>query len=203
MISKQGDRLYAAITTEISSHLTEDLNTKVIPLLIASNAKSTSNNIPNFLKVISDVFKDHSTCMIMIRDILMYMDRTHLKGNDKPLIYDLGLHLFRDVILNPISYPVQDIIIQTLLVQIRNERLGNQIDQTILKIIGTLFTTISNGYQEKSNIYDGVFLPLFLESTRHFYSEESILMMQDLDPIDYLIKVIKLICKQLIIIRLI
>lgn len=34
--------------------------------------------------------------MVMIRDILMYMDRVYVKQNDFDNVYNLGLIIFRD-----------------------------------------------------------------------------------------------------------
>lgn len=36
--------------------------------------------------------------MVMIRDILMYMDRVYVQQNDVDNVYNLGLIIFRDLV---------------------------------------------------------------------------------------------------------
>lgn len=38
--------------------------------------------------------------MVMIRDILMYMDRVYVQQNDVDNVYNLGLIFFRDQVFN-------------------------------------------------------------------------------------------------------
>lgn len=38
--------------------------------------------------------------MVMIRDILMYMDRVYVQQNDVPNVYNLGLTAFKDQVSN-------------------------------------------------------------------------------------------------------
>ena len=42
---------------------------------------------------------EHARSMTMIRDILMYMDRIYVPPNELEPVYDLGLSLWRDVVL--------------------------------------------------------------------------------------------------------
>lgn len=44
-------------------------------------------------------WNDHQTSMVMIRDILMYMDRVYVQQNDVDNVYNLGLSIFRDQVL--------------------------------------------------------------------------------------------------------
>lgn len=41
-------------------------------------------------------WNDHQTSMVMIRDILMYMDRVYVQQNEVDNVYNLGLIIFRD-----------------------------------------------------------------------------------------------------------
>jgi cullin 3 len=44
-------------------------------------------------------WNDHQTSMVMIRDILMYMDRVYVQQNDVDNVYNLGLSIYRDQVL--------------------------------------------------------------------------------------------------------
>ncbi len=60
----------------------------------------------------------HKISMLMIRDILMYMDRVYVphKGDCEP-VYDVGLVLFRD---NVARHPrIREHLLKTLLEEVR------------------------------------------------------------------------------------
>ena len=50
----------------------------------------------NFLQTLNHAWNDHQTSMVMIRDILMYMDRVYVQQNNVENVYNLGLIIFRD-----------------------------------------------------------------------------------------------------------
>lgn len=50
----------------------------------------------NFLHILNQAWSDHQTSMVMIRDILMYMDRVYVQQNNVDNVYNLGLIIFRD-----------------------------------------------------------------------------------------------------------
>lgn len=54
----------------------------------------------NFLMTLNQAWNDHQTSMVMIRDILMYMDRVYVQQNDVDNVYNLGLIIFRDQVRN-------------------------------------------------------------------------------------------------------
>ena len=47
---------------------------------------------------LSAAWGEHQQTMMMVRDILMYMDRTYVTQQRKVAIYDAGLLIFRDSI---------------------------------------------------------------------------------------------------------
>jgi len=65
--------------------------------------------------------------MVMIRDILMYMDRVYVTQYKLEHIYNLGLILFRD---NVVRYsPIREHLRQILLDMIAKERRGELIEK--------------------------------------------------------------------------
>ncbi len=59
----------------------------------------------NFLQTLNAAWNDHQTSMVMIRDILMYMDRVYVQQNNCENVYNLGLVIFRDkVVRSAISH---------------------------------------------------------------------------------------------------
>ena len=53
----------------------------------------------NFLQTLNAAWNDHQTSMVMIRDILMYMDRVYVQQNTCENVYNLGLVIFRDKVV--------------------------------------------------------------------------------------------------------
>ena len=58
----------------------------------------------NFLHILNGLWNDHQTSMVMIRDILMYMDRVYVHQNNVDNVYNLGLIIFRDKVCSDLIY---------------------------------------------------------------------------------------------------
>jgi cullin 3 len=81
----------------------------------------------NFLATLNAAWNDHRTAMIMIRDILMYMDRVYVSGQKLEPVYNLGVILFRD---NVVRYPpIRDQLRQTISDMVTKERRGELIEK--------------------------------------------------------------------------
>lgn len=81
----------------------------------------------NFLHDLIHYWDEHTVAMVMIRDIVMYLDRVYVtQRRDLETVHALGLQLFRDYVLN-----VQDInahLRATMLSLIALERKKEAID---------------------------------------------------------------------------
>ena len=84
VLHKQGEKLYNGMKEVVSDHLVSKVRQDILASL---------HN--NFLHEINLAWIDHQFSMIMIRDILMYMDRVYVKQNNLVNVYDQGLILFR------------------------------------------------------------------------------------------------------------
>ena len=78
VLHKNGDKLYNGVREIITQRLEEVVISQVVPAFPLSGASSSQTSPngadgANFLKVLKTVWEDHTTCMLMIRDILMYM----------------------------------------------------------------------------------------------------------------------------------
>ena len=69
-------------------------------------------------------WREHQKSMSMIRDILMYMDRISRAHNSLEPVYDLGLSLWRDVVLQDeaINARVRDFLLSAIDAERRGER---------------------------------------------------------------------------------
>ena len=64
VLNKYGEKLYTGLKEVVTEHLI---------LKVRKDVLQSLNN--NFLSVLNQSWNDHQTAMVMIRDILMYMDR--------------------------------------------------------------------------------------------------------------------------------
>jgi len=88
VLHKYGERLYTGLKEVVTQHLENKVREDVL--------RSLHNN---FLQTLNLAWNDHQTSMVMIRDILMYMDRVYVQQNDVDNVYNLGLIIFRDQVI--------------------------------------------------------------------------------------------------------
>ncbi|KAG7505590.1 cullin-3-like isoform X1 [Solea senegalensis] len=71
VVQHHGEKLYTGLRGVITGHL------------VLKAEKDVLNSMKNnFLQTLFQVWNDHQTAMVMIRDILMYMDRVYVKQNN-------------------------------------------------------------------------------------------------------------------------
>lgn len=85
VLHKHGNRLYFGLREVVSEHLEQKVRQEVLESLHS-----------NFLPKLNQAWTDHQTSMVMIRDILMYMDRVYVQQREVDNVYNLGLQLFKD-----------------------------------------------------------------------------------------------------------
>jgi cullin 3 len=85
VLHKHGEKLYNGLREVVTLHLETKVRTDVLDSL---------HN--NFLQTLNAAWQDHQTSMVMIRDILMYMDRVYVAQNNVDNVFNLGLIIFRD-----------------------------------------------------------------------------------------------------------
>ena len=120
VLHKHGERLYSGLKEVVTNHLESKVRQDVLQAL---------NN--NFLQTLNAAWNDHQTSMVMIRDILMYMDRVYVQQNNCENVYNLGLVIFRDKV---VRYGcIGNHLRVTLLDMIQKERRGEVIDRLAIK----------------------------------------------------------------------
>lgn len=157
VLHRKGDMLYEGIKAVIQEHLEDKIRDDVLNSL---------NN--QFLQVLNQVWQDHVTIMVMIRDILMYMDRIYVQSCGVDNVYNVGLNLFRDSVIN---HPlIRDHLRNTLLNQVAIERKGEYIEAHWIKNICQMLVELSI---DKRTVYEEIFEVPFLEQSAQFYKSES------------------------------
>ncbi|CAD7948647.1 unnamed protein product [Amoebophrya sp. A25] len=156
VLHKHGALLYNGVQQVVLDHLKE-IATDVI--------RAADEGLLDELKVQWD---DHRTVMVMIRDILMYLDRNYVSQYKKIPVYEMGLIAFREQVTA--HERVKDRLLKILLDKVNQERNGEQIDRILLKHTLTMLVELGAGGQ---NVYKTCFEDWFIEDARTFYQHES------------------------------
>lgn len=170
VLHKKGDTLYEGVKDVIREHLEEKIRADVLNSL---------NN--QFLQVLNQVWSDHQTSMMMIRDILMYMDRIYVQSCGVDNVYNVGLNLFRDHVIN---HPrIKDHLRNTLLTQVTIERRGEYIEAHWIKNVCQMLVQLGI---DKRTVYEEIFEQPFLEQSAEFYRSESQRYLNENDASTYI-----------------
>jgi len=171
VLHKYGELLYNGVQGVVADHLKAVAQTCV--------------DCPDdrLLEELKKQWDDHKTTMVMIRDILMYMDRNFVSQYKKVPVYEMGLIIFRENVSGHIR--VRSRLLTLMLDNIAAERRGEQVDRILLK--HTVNTLVELGVQGK-NIYRECFEDQFLDHTRKFYQDESVQYISQNTCSDYLKK---------------
>ncbi|XXG38965.1 hypothetical protein AAC387_Pa01g0047 [Persea americana] len=168
VLHKYGDKLYSGLVTTMTWHLRE----------ISRSIEAAQGGL--FLEVLNRKWEDHNKALQMIRDILMYMDRTYVPSSSKTPVHELGLNLWRDNTVH--SSNIQTRLLTTLLELVHKERMGEVINRGLMRnIIKMLMDLGSSVYQED-------FEKPFLEVSATFYRVESQQFIECCDCSEYLRK---------------
>uniref|UniRef100_A0A2P2MAG6 Cullin family profile domain-containing protein n=1 Tax=Rhizophora mucronata TaxID=61149 RepID=A0A2P2MAG6_RHIMU len=168
VLHKFGERLYSGLVATMTLHLKE----------ISKSIEASQGD--SFLEELNRKWNDHNKALQMIRDILMYMDRTYIPSTHKTPVHELGLNLWRDNIIH--SSKIQMRLLNTLLELVYRERTGEVIDRGLMRnVIKMLMDLGSSVYQED-------FEKPFLDVSAEFYGGESQKFIECSDCGEYLKK---------------
>ncbi|XP_028415376.1 cullin-3-A-like [Dendronephthya gigantea] len=156
VLHKHGERLYTGLKRVVTEHLEQKVRKDVVD--------SLRNN---FLDVLNLAWSDHQTSMVMIRDILMYMDRVYVQQNGVDNVYNLGLILFRDLVVRHGS--IRDHLCKTLLTLVSCERKGEIVQRMAVK--NACHMLMNLGIDSRS-VYEEDFEKKFLSESAEFYRVE-------------------------------
>jgi cullin 3 len=145
-----------------------------------------------------------------IRDILMYMDRKNLQTKKKKSVHNLGVSLFRDIVVRNLAINAR--LVETILEMIDCERNGESVDIHCIRAVTQMLAELgddaaplpspgassvygcSSGVGANtvssvapySSVYVNVFETPYLERTRQFYAREAQLHLAVSTCSDYL-----------------
>ena len=176
VIHKHGQYLYKGISEAIAYNLTP----------ISESLSSASERI--VLKHLKESWNKFKKYMQVIKDILMYMDRTYVPKGECLCVYDLGLQLFREGVIEVETHEEgagaggegenKQLMIKlknALLELVYKEREGELVDNSLIKEANAMFVEIGIGSR---GVYERLFETVFLQATREYYRKESQLCIE-------------------------
>ncbi|KAF6040014.1 CUL3 [Bugula neritina] len=173
VLHKHGERLYNGLKEVVTSHLVGKVQSDVLGSL---------NN--NFLQTLNSVWNDHITAMVMIRDILMYMDRVYVQQHEVENVYNLGLIIFRDHVIH--HHHIREKLTSTLLDMVAKERRGEVVDRGAVKNACQMLMALGI---DSRTVYEEDFEQPFLARSADFYKAESQKFLSENDASTYIRKV--------------
>ncbi|KAG0221759.1 Cullin-3, partial [Actinomortierella wolfii] len=182
---RQGERTYTGVKDLIQKFLQTETLEKLVPLL---DVVERSEQGVHLLKTLRDIWMHHMTCISLMCDILLHLDANYVPQNKVLKTYDLGLVLFRDIVVRSTENPILSTIQTTLLDQIKQEREGIAIDRSTVKSCINILLELP---EERPNtyVYDTDFKPAFLHQSTNFYRIESENLIRHSDAPEYMRKV--------------
>lgn len=169
VLHKYGEKLYSGLVCTMTCHLRE----------ISKCIEAAYGVL--FLEELNRKWIDHNKALQMIRDILMYMDRTYVPtSSQKTTVHDLGLNLWRDIIIR--SRNIQGRLLDTLLDLIHGERNGEVINRGLMRNITKMLSDLG------ISVYQDDFEKTFLDASSSFYCGESQQFIECCNCGQYLIK---------------
>jgi len=157
VLHKHGEKLYTGLREVVGDHLVHKVRDDVLASL---------HN--NFLYTLNMAWQDHHTSMVMIRDILMYMDRVYVTQNNVENVYNLGVATFRDQVVRHTD--IRTHLRKTLLDMVARERRNEVVDRQAVKNTCQMLMVLG---VESRVVYEEDFEKPFLEQSAEFYRLES------------------------------
>lgn len=168
VLHKFGDRLYSGVQEALRSHLRGVAGDVV-------NAQGTP-----FLQELVSRWNDHNKSTQMIRDILMYMDRTYVMQQHKVPVFQLGLDLWRDQVIR--QQQIHQRLSNILSDMVARERGGEIVDKALLRSITQMLMDLGKP------TYEADFEQAFLSDAAEFYKKEAAEFLSQNNAPDYMRK---------------
>ena len=170
VLHKRGELLYRGVRSAI-----EDEMLNVISRVHAVEDEG------RLLQALCGEYRQHILVMTLVKDVLMYMDKSFCRPHKLVTVYDLGLLLFRDkVVRDPHIHTRLRLL---LLDAVRREREGELVDRLLLKECLSMLVHVNVLSLE---VYQLDFEQPFLQQTAAFYRQEAQRLYGQLNCMEYM-----------------
>mmetsp|Transcript_45047 Transcript_45047/g.107378 ORF Transcript_45047/g.107378 Transcript_45047/m.107378 type:complete len:745 (-) Transcript_45047:96-2330(-) len=148
---------------------------------VALCEKAERNPDETFLASLKRLWLHYKRSLLMVRDILMYMDRTYVKMNKKRPVFEMGLAIFCQHCTR--TTRVKDRIRTLLLHLIHMERNGDKVDRDLIRSITQMLKDMGDV------VFAEDFEQPFKAASQEYYMVESVQLISTSSTPEYLRKV--------------
>ena len=169
VLHKRGELLYLGVRGCIEDEM----------LRVVARVRSVEDE--RLLHALCSEYRAHVLVMALVKDVLMYMDKSFCRPHKLVTVYDLGLLLFRDkVVRDPHIHTRLRLL---LLDAVRREREGEWVDRLLLKECLAMLVHVNVLSLE---VYQLDFEAPFLQQTAAFYQHEAQRLYAQLNCMEYM-----------------
>lgn len=187
VLAKHAQFLYDGIEKDIKEYLITVTRSKMLQLVGNKGQDLISVSVIDQgkrLKGIKTIWDDYLLAVQLISYVALYLDRTYVKENKMPSIYDLGLNTFRETIMdfqvkdpgdasqNGLLRPtIGENLIRLILSYYNKARMGEYVDKLLLKSSIGIFESLLD--QDDASYYKKYFESSFLLDSHKYYVEKA------------------------------
>ncbi|KAF1816164.1 cullin-3 [Eremomyces bilateralis CBS 781.70] len=203
VLKRKGDQLYKRVIDFEHDWLSEDIRPRLHTLASSAllsfeeydtktvNERRVSGEL--LLKGATKAWDNHQTCINMLADVLMYLDRVYCREQRRTPIFEACMELFRDTVLKWLvtkgedGMDLLDVLSTIILDQVRMERDGDTINKHFIRSCVHMMESLneSNTDGQETRLYVTRFQPRFLKASTEFYREESERLIRENDAGTY------------------
>lgn len=173
VLDKHGDLLYDGVQSTIRERVE----------WISSRIRSADDSA--LVGRVCSLWEDHKTTMEMVKDILMYVDRTYAAQRRKLPVFDLGLVEFRRAIREETTMKrLRSLLLES--VDVERSRSG-MVDRPSLKT--ALHMLVQLGAVDGTPVYEDDFEKQFLKESEAYFASRAAEWSDSMACVDYVRKV--------------
>lgn len=197
-LQKQGGQLYDGVSGLVVENLNKLAKEQIVPAFPTSISVGGIDYVQQaqegerLLKAVRAVWDDHISSMSKLRDLLKYMDRTHVPPARALPIFEQGQQLFLERVIRSPDYSIKTHLIDTLLIQIQIERDGHTVNRSAVKGCVEVLLELRDrrdSWDSAVSVYEKDFEPVFLKESESFYKSEASRLLDWCNAMQYLKKV--------------
>ena len=128
-LQKQGEKLYTNVRQTVAQHLQNQISA------------ITKHDGDQFLAVMQRFWRDYKLSIALVRDVCLYLDRTWVEQAKMLPVFEMGLELFRDLVVR--DERVRMRLLPTMLGYVERERNGEMIPRDVAKAVIDIWWDIS------------------------------------------------------------
>ncbi|KAJ2485741.1 hypothetical protein EV174_001529 [Coemansia sp. RSA 2320] len=188
VLSKNGPMLYNGVRTVLETHLRDCVEHDITSHATKASADPTIANNETFLASVRLLWSEHVTAMLMIKDVLMYVDNVYVKAAQLAPIYEMGMCAFRDTVLfAPSGSGLSTPIAKAFLRQISAERGGEDVDRSTLQGISNMLVELHDTASQARTVYEVTLEPQLIAESKTHYQAVAAVRIKTLGAPEYVL----------------